>query len=72
MMAKCSQKQVPQPQYQDFPGNYAAYEIADKKYFPLFKKNKYFPQLQKDYTATAFYKQAVNTCSYLKDFLQKK
>lgn len=72
MMAKCSQKQVQQPQYQDFPNKYDGYEIADKKYLSLFKSNKYFPQLQKDYGITTFYKQAVNTCSYLKDFLHKK
>jgi hypothetical protein len=72
MMAKCSQKQVQQPQYQDFPNKYDAYEIADKKYLPVFKSNKYFPQLQRDYGSTTFYKQAVNTCSYLKDFLHKQ
>ncbi len=72
MMAKCSQKQVSKPQYQDFPNNYTAYELADKKYFPFFKNNKYFSRFQKEYGTTSFYKQAVNTCSYLKDFITKK
>lgn len=71
MIAKCSQKQVPRPQYQDFSNNYPAMELAEKKYLLLFKYNKYFPQLVKDYGNTQFYKQAFNTCSYLKDFVRQ-
>jgi hypothetical protein len=72
MMAKCAQKQVPRPQFQDFPNKYEAFELAEKQYMPLFKNNKYFPQLVKDFSNTAFYKEARNTCSYLKDFVNKR
>jgi hypothetical protein len=72
MMAKCAQKQVPRPQFQDFPNKYEAFELAEKQYMPLFKNNKYFPQLVKDFGNTAFYKEARNTCSYLKDFVNKR
>lgn len=62
MMAKCVQKQIRQQQYNDFGNNY----------WYLFKNNKYFPQLIKEYGQTAFYKEAFSSCSYLRDFVQKK
>jgi len=34
--------------------------------------NKYFPQFVKEYGNTAFYKEAFNSCSYLRDFVKKK
>lgn len=72
MMAKCSQKQVRHPQYDDFGDKYDQYEVAEKEYWPKFKNNKYFTELIKDYNATPFYNQAFNTCSYLRDFIKKK
>ncbi len=72
MMAKCAQKQVRMPQYFDFGSDYEKYDIAAKEYFPLFKNNRYFPQLVKEYSGTAFYKEAFNSCSYLRDFVEKK
>lgn len=54
------------------PFYYTNYEFLYDSEEPVFKSNKYFPQLQRDYGSTAFYKQAVNTCSYLKDFLHKQ
>jgi hypothetical protein len=72
MMAKCAQKQVRQPQYSNFPGNYQSYDNATDLYFKKFKNNKYFTRLVNDYGKTAFYKEAYNTCSYLSDFVQKK
>lgn len=72
MMAKCSQKQISQPQYEDFGDKYDQYEIAQKEYWPNFKNNKYFPELVKNYNTTPFYKQAFNTCSYLRDFIKRK
>lgn len=72
MMAKCSQKQVRRPQYEDFGDKYDAYEAADKAYWPKFMNNKYFPELVKNYSTTSFYKQAFSTCSYLRDFIKKK
>jgi hypothetical protein len=72
MMAKCSQKQVREPQYSDFGSNYEKYDAGQKDYWPLFKYNKYFPQLIKEYGKTKFYEEAYNSCSYLSDFVNKK
>lgn len=72
MMAKCSQKTVHQPQYSEYNTNWDKYDIAQKEYFSLFKNNRYFPQLVKEYGSTAFYKEAFNSCSYLRDFVKKK
>jgi len=72
MMAKCSQKTVHQPQYSEYNTNYDNYDVAQKNYFKLFKSNKYFPQLVKEYGSTAFYKEAFNSCSYLRDFVRRK
>ena len=68
MMAKCSQKQIRQPQYGDFPGDWDKYEAASKTYYTEFRKNQYFPQLKKEFGQTRFYQEAYNTCSYLRDF----
>jgi hypothetical protein len=72
MMAKCSQKQLHRPQYEEYASNYDKMDIAEQKYFTDFKHNKYFPQLIKEYGNTPFYKQAFNSCSYLRDFVRKK
>ena len=72
MMAKCAQKVVRKPQYEDFRSNYDDYSNAEKNYFSLFKQNKYFPQLVKEFGGTAFYKEALSRCSYLTDFVNKK
>jgi hypothetical protein len=74
MMAKCSQKRVRRPQYGDFsgPDGWDKYEVASKEFWPLFKNNQYFPQLVKEYSGTPFYKEAMNSCSYLRDFVRRK
>ena len=72
MMAKCAQKQVHQPQYDDYTTNWDKYDVDFKTYWPLFKNNKYFPQFVKDYSSTVFYKEAFSSCSYLRDFVKKK
>ncbi|MBK7432535.1 MAG: hypothetical protein IPI66_00700 [Chitinophagaceae bacterium] len=74
MIAKCSQKQLHQPQYSDYTGdNYWVKMDADNKaYFEKFKSNNYFPQFVKEYGNTPFYKEAFNSCSYLRDFVKKK
>jgi hypothetical protein len=74
MMAKCSQKQIHQPQYSDYSGdNYYDKMDADSKVAWLkFKNNQYFPQFVKEYGNTPFYKQAFSSCSYLRDFVRKK
>jgi hypothetical protein len=58
MMAKCSQKQLSQPQDE--------YYNNDQK----FKNNKYFPQLIKEYNQTPFFQEAYSSCSYLRDFIK--
>jgi hypothetical protein len=72
MMAKCTQKQVHQPQYSEYSTNWDKYDEAAKAYWPIFKNNKYFPQFVKEYNNTPFYKDAFNSCSYLRDFVNKK
>ncbi|MEP7238090.1 MAG: hypothetical protein ABI685_09505 [Ferruginibacter sp.] len=72
MMAKCAQKQVHRPQYDEYTTNYDKMETDEGKYFTNFKNNKYFPQFVKDYGSTVFYKQAFSSCSYLRDFVKKK
>ncbi len=69
MMAKCSQKLEQQPDYGD-SYDYTTYENSMKKYVISFKNNKYFPELVKTYKQTAFYNEAFNTCSYLRDFVK--
>ncbi len=72
MMAKCSQKTVGRPRYEDFGSNYERYEQAGKDFLPKFMNNKYFPQLIKEYNNTAFYEEALSRCSYLRDFEKRK
>ncbi len=72
MMAKCAQKQIRRPQYDDYTTNYDKMSTDEDLYFIQFKQNKYFPQFVKDYGNTAFYKQAFSSCSYLRDFVKKK
>jgi hypothetical protein len=71
MMAKCAQKQLQRPGYGS-SGDWGKYEASVKEYEKKFMANKYFPQLIKEYGSTAFYKEVYNTCSYLKDFVEKK
>lgn len=68
MMAKCAQKQVRRPQYEDFNYEWEKYDAADKNYMKDFMNNKYFPQLKKEFETTKFYQDAFNTCSYLRDY----
>ena len=72
MMAKCAQKQIHQPQYDEYSTNWDQYDIAQKAYWPKFTNNRYFPQFVKEYGSTAFYKEAFSSCSYLRDFVKKK
>ncbi|MFZ1784373.1 MAG: hypothetical protein WAU23_04170 [Ferruginibacter sp.] len=72
MMAKCAQKQVHQPQYEEYSTNWEQYDVAYKAYWPMFKSNTYFPQFVKEYGNTTFYKEAFSSCSYLRDFVKKK
>lgn len=69
MMAKCAQKNVHRPQYDEFSSNWDKYDEAVKDYYVQFQQSKYFPQLVKEYGNTPFYKEAFNSCSYLRDFV---
>ncbi|MCH5599838.1 hypothetical protein [Niabella ginsengisoli] len=72
MMAKCSQKQIPKPQYNDFGyGNYDLYEKKTEEYYVEFASNKYYPELKNNYSNTKFYQEALSRCSYLSDFVRK-
>ena len=71
MIARCSQKQIHKPQYMDFE-NYDEYDLNEKSYYISFMNNRYFPQLQKEYGDTKFYKEALTRCSYLQDFVAGK
>ncbi|KAA2242974.1 hypothetical protein F0L74_10660 [Chitinophaga agrisoli] len=59
MAARCAQKHI---------------TLADKEewWSPAIYKNPYFPQLVKDYSNTAFYKERLQECGYLRDFVQKQ
>lgn len=74
MMAKCAQKQLRMPKYSD-PENAAqtipGYETGDS-YNRKFTHSKYFPEFVRDYGNTKFFKEAYNSCSYLRDFIKKK
>ena len=72
MMAKCAQKQIRRPQYDDYTTNYDQYDAADKKYMQEFKNSPLFPQFVKEYNSTAFYKEALTSCSYLRDFVKRR
>ena len=62
MAAKCEQKALEAPGYTD------DYVEREKQYLKQLKQNKYFEDL-KPYRSTAFYKKAVEECSYLADFI---
>ncbi|PJJ80185.1 hypothetical protein CLV57_3332 [Mucilaginibacter auburnensis] len=66
MAAKCRQKQIIKPEYY---GN--DYDKRIKKYAAEVRHNPFFEQLTV-YSKTRFYKQAVNDCSYLRDFLKSR
>lgn len=71
MAAKCDQKQ-----FGSMPVMYEdnrEYRSVLKKWLIDFDaRNSYFTQLQKNFSNTPFYKEAFNTCSYLKDFVTKR
>jgi hypothetical protein len=68
LMAKCTQRQLPQPTYSD---NYEQYEKNQLAFERKFKNNPLFPQFVKEFGSTKFYQYAYNRCSYLRDFVSK-
>ncbi|MDB5150226.1 MAG: hypothetical protein JWQ57_4246, partial [Mucilaginibacter sp.] len=65
MAAKCSQKQVIYTS--DYSSKNYTKQVDD--YDRKVRNNPYFAQLKQGYSKTAFYKAAVDECSYLRDFL---
>lgn len=71
MAAKCAQKQTTVPGYDDF-ADYDLYEKATVQYAKDIRRNKYFPSFVKTYSNSGFYKEAFNSCVYLKDYVKGK
>ncbi|WP_158827427.1 hypothetical protein [Mucilaginibacter lacusdianchii] len=67
MAAKCEQKKYEAPSFI----NYDTYDKREKEYLAALKQNKYFKEMTQ-YKPTAFYKQAVGECSYLRDYIDGK
>jgi len=65
MAAKCEQKEHVAPSYMD---GYDEYDKREKAFWKTIRQNSHFKEMQ-DYKATAFYKRAVNECSFLNDFI---
>ncbi|WP_462267379.1 hypothetical protein [Mucilaginibacter sp.] len=70
MAAKCEQKEHVAPSY-DVYANYDNYKKQENSYLKSLKQNSHFKEMQQ-YKSTAFYKEAVNQCSYLSDFINGK
>ncbi|MEQ1796420.1 MAG: hypothetical protein ABL872_00640 [Lacibacter sp.] len=69
MAAKCSQKQLVVPGYESF-SDYDLYDKASEKYAKDIRKNKYYDGFVKEYSKTFFFKEAFNSCVYLKDYIK--
>lgn len=73
MAAKCDQKEFGKLPFVYEYETPELYHIAVREWLIGFnKRNGYFTKLVNEYNTTAFYKEAYNTCSYLKDFSQTK
>ena len=71
MAAKCEQKKYGEmPYYYENSPEYRKKVLDWANYFN--KNTNYYTLLQKQYGNTAFYKEAYNTCSYLKDFVNSR
>ena len=76
MAAKCRQKKIPVPE--SVEDQYAAAKLDIKfngnndGYDQAVRNNPYFKDLKNLYSKTAFYKVAVNECSYFRDFLNSE
>lgn len=66
MAAKCEQKEQEVPSYMD---DYNTYDKREKAYWKTMRQNSHFKVMQQ-YKSTAFYKRAVNECSFLNDFIK--
>lgn len=68
MAAKCEQKGKEAPSLTDV--DYDTYDKQWKVFMAGLKQNVYFNEMQQ-YKNTAFYRKAINECSYLSDFIGK-
>jgi hypothetical protein len=66
MVAKCVQKKD-KPFYSSYQ-EYEAFNKARVNYEQATRNNSVFRALKNDYATTKFYRQVLNTCSYLSDF----
>ena len=69
MAAKCAQKQNVVPTYALF-SDYDEFEDAWETYTQTIRSNKYFDRFKAQYQSTPFYKEMINSCVYLKDYLK--
>ena len=72
MAAKCAQKQVAWPSVDYINFDSEKYDQAQQQYAKQLRENKYFSDLKGQYSRTSFFKQAINACSYLRDFLDTR
>jgi len=76
MAAKCRQKKIPVPESEEEQFSAAKlgfkFKGSDSGYDQKVRNNPYFKELKDHYLKTAFYKVAVNECSYLRDFLNSE
>lgn len=71
MAAKCEQKTAGEiPFY--FEGDARQKKSLDAWVDAFDKRNSFFTRLGKDFSNTSFYKEAFNSCSYLRDFVKRK
>ncbi|NML20458.1 hypothetical protein HHL16_06215 [Pseudoflavitalea sp. G-6-1-2] len=71
MVAKCEQKQIPVPQW-GRNMEWDTYSKLQKEHEQKIMTNKVrFTALAKEYNTTPFFKEAINTCSYLGDFVRR-
>ena len=69
MAAKCAQKQNIVPTYALF-SDYDEFEDAWESYTQTIRSNKYFDRFKSQYQSTPFYKEMINSCVYLQDYLK--
>ena len=72
MAAKCDQKVFGIPNYYDVEEGPKRSKAYRDWLINFDKRNSSFSLLQKNFNSTPFYKEAFNTCSYLRDFVQKR
>ncbi|RYY94988.1 MAG: hypothetical protein EOO11_16775 [Chitinophagaceae bacterium] len=70
MMAKCTQKALPRPSWNNLI--YEQWEQKNAEFEVKFRNNPMFPGFVKDFGDTKFYQYTYKRCSYLRDFVQQQ